>query len=86
MNVLPYVAKGFCKYAEIKDLEMGQLSWSVQVGPVQLGATGKGKGQEGQGRGRLRKEGRGTVARSCKRRGDRLSLGPPERTTALGTT
>ena len=35
MNMLPYTAKGFCKFAEIEDLETGRLSWSVQVGPVQ---------------------------------------------------
>lgn len=50
VNVLPYAAKGFCKYAEIRDLEMGRLSWSVQVGPVQWsdwkrqGAGGPGVG------------------------------------------
>lgn len=49
MNMLPYAAKGFCKYAEIKDLEMGRLSSSIQVGPVQSQATGKRKGAGGPG-------------------------------------
>lgn len=29
-----HAAEGFCRCGEIKDLEMGDITWIIQVGPV----------------------------------------------------
>lgn len=38
-----YMAKSYCRYDQIKDLEVGRLFWIVHVGPVNL----QGSLQEG---------------------------------------